>query len=467
MADRISYIRNLIEGIDKEVPLYDGKKRQYVNFDNAATTPPFKDVIKSINDFGGWYSSVHRGTGYKSQVSTKLYGYCREIVSKFIGANPDYHTVIFCNNTTDGINRVCYRLNLEPDEVVLTTFMEHHSNQLPWRCHAGNIDYVEVCDEDGSLDIDSLKKKLQEHKGKVRLMTVTGASNITGIINPIKEIAKIVHQEGALLFVDAAQFISHRQVTMGSPDDLEHIDFIAFSAHKMYAPFGLGVLVGPKNFFENGEPAFVGGGTVELVTLTDIIWADTPEKEEPGSPNLFGALALAKSIKILQSISIESISEHEKEITKYALERLNSISNIKIFGINDVELKKDRVGVIPILSEEYPHSLLAAILSYEYGIGVRHGCFCAHSYITRLFKLTEEVLGEYIRQVKNGDRKNLPGLVRISFGIYNTKEEIDYLISALNEIFNNGPKLKYVIDKNSGEYFPENSQSQIDLSFLI
>ncbi len=467
MSENSTDIRSLVAGLDKEVPVFNLGKRQYVNFDNAATTPPFKEVINVINEFSGWYSSVHRGTGYKSQISTKIYNECREIVRNFIGADHDYHSVIFCNNTTDAMNRVCYSLNIEKDEVVLTTFMEHHSNQLPWRCHAANVDYVEVNEEDGSLDLNSLKNKLEEHRGKVRLMTVTGASNITGIINPIKEIARMVHNAGALICVDAAQLISHRPLKMGSPDDIEHIDFVAFSAHKMYAPFGIGVLVGPKSFFENGKPAFVGGGTVDLVTFKDIIWTEAPEREEPGSPNVFGALALAKSIQILQSIGSERIMQHERSLTKKTLTLLNKIDNLKIFGLNDPDLKRDRLAVFPLLSDKYPHGLLAAILSYEYGIGVRHGCFCAHSYLIKLFKLSEQEIDKYVDLVKDGQKYNLPGLVRISLGIYNTTDEIEYLAFALNEILSKGPRLKYYLNKDSGDYMPENFNINTDLNFVI
>jgi len=458
--------RDLVVGLEKEVPLLDGTKRRYINLDNAATTPPFKEVLNTINEFAGWYSSVHRGTGYKSLLSTKLYNHCRDIVAQFIGADPSFHTVIFCNNTTDAINKICHSLNLKKDEVVLTTLMEHHSNQLPWR-FCGAVDYVELNDDDGTLNLNSLRAKLEEYKGRVRLVAVTGASNITGIINPIHDIGTLAHQYGALFLVDMAQLIAHRPVQMGHASDPGHIDFMAFSAHKMYAPFGCGVLVGPREFFNEGRPAMVGGGTVELVTMKEIVWSEAPEKEEAGSPNLFGALALAKAIQALQRLGMEKVAAHERDLTSKTLRLLREIPGITIYGDNDPDLKQDRVGVIPILAEGYGHGLLAAILSYEWGIGVRHGCFCAHSYVSHLFDLSQEDLDKYLDRVRKGDRTDLPGLVRISFGIYNTLEEIEYLAHAFREILKNGSRFKYSLNKTEGEYYPEGSSDKIDLSFLI
>ncbi len=466
MSLSLSNIRELFVGLDREVPLLDGSYRQYVNLDNAATTPPFRDVVNTINKFIDWYASVHRGTGYKSLLSTNVYNQCREIVAKFVGADPSYHTVIFCSNTTDAINRLCHCLHLEEDEFVLISMMEHHSNMLPWRI-CGNVDYIQTKLPDGSLDIEHLKTKLGEHKNKVKLVAITGASNITGYLPPIKEIAQIVHQSGAMLLVDAAQLIAHRPIKMGCPDDSDHIDFLAFSAHKMYAPFGSGALIGPTEFFEKRNPGYVGGGAVELVTLDEIVWTDVPEKEEAGSPNLIGVLALAKSIQILQDIGMENVAIHERNLTAKILQLLNDIPEIKIFGENDPTLKHDRVGVIPILLNKMEHSLLAAILGYEWGIGVRHGCFCAHPYIENLFQLNDEDLNQYAKRIQEGDRSNLPGFVRISLGLYNTTEEIEYLIYALKEIIKFGHKGKYTLNKYTGEYFPENFPDNMDSNFFI
>ncbi|MBN1902762.1 aminotransferase class V-fold PLP-dependent enzyme [Candidatus Sumerlaeota bacterium] len=466
MLQNVPDFRNLVIGLENEVSLLDGRKRPYVNFDNAATTPPFKKVLNAINEFSGWYSSIHRGTGYKSLLSTRIYNQCREIVANFIGADPAFYIVIFCGNATDAINRVCRRLNLENDQVVLTTIMEHHSNQLPWR-FCGNVDYVEINARDGTLDLDDLKAKLEKYNGRVRLVTVTGTSNITGVINPVHDIARMVHEYDALFLVDAAQLIAHRALSMGDPSDPGHIDFLAFSAHKMYAPFGSGVLAGPRDFFRKGPPAVVGGGAVELVTTDEILWSDAPNIEEAGSPNFFGVLGIAKAIQVLQEIGMEKVAAHDRELTRKTLRMLVGIPGIRIFGDPNPDFSRDRSGVIPILSEKHEHGLLASILGYEWGIGVRHGCFCAHTYLTRLFGLTREELERYLKQVRLGNSADLPGLVRISFALYNTLEEVEYLEYALKEIMNNNARFSYIQNPGDGEYYPQGREGMIGSPFLL
>jgi len=298
-------------------------------------------------------------------------------------------------------------------------------------------------------------------------VALTGASNITGFMPPLKEIAILTHEHGAKILVDGAQLLAHRAIVMGRGDAPEHIDFLAFSAHKMYAPFGCGVLIGPKECFQDGKPAIVGGGSVELVTLKDVIWAEVPEKEEAGTPNLIGALALARAIQIFQEIGMENVAMHDRELTRKTLELLKEIPGIRIFGASDPFLKRDRVGVIPILADKYDHALLAAILGYEWGIGVRHGCFCAHSYVSHLFELSEDDLEEYIKQIRTGDRSRLPGFVRISFGVYNTAEEIEYFSYALREILAKGPQFPYRLEKREGEYIPEGLANHFSLDFLF
>jgi len=453
MVSPLAEARQLIAGLDREVPLLDGRKRLYVNLDNAATTPPFRDILPMIGRFADWYSSIHRGTGFKSLLSSELYDQCREIVARFVGADPAYHVVIFCANTTDAINKLCRRLHLGPDEVVLTTVMEHHSNLLPWRL-SGNVDYVGIKSDNGSLDVEHFEEKMHEHEGRVRVVAVTGASNTTGCMPPIHKIARMAHAHGAYLLVDGAQLVAHRPVSMGPADEPERIDFLAFSAHKMYAPFGTGVLVGPREFFSDGTPSAVGGGTVELVTLNEVEWTTPPEREEAGTPNLMGVLTLAKAIQILESLGMEKIAQHQRELTSYALRRLQQVPGIRIYGETDSSLHCDRVGVIPIVAERFDHALLAAILSYEWGIGVRHGCFCAHTYVGHLFELDNESLDGFMKQVREGDRSNLPGFVRISLGVYNTVEEIEYLAAALETIAAQGPKGRYRFDKRTGEYSP-------------
>ncbi|NQU42610.1 aminotransferase class V-fold PLP-dependent enzyme [bacterium] len=446
--------RALFAGLGCQVPLLDGRERTYVNLDNAATTPPFLRVVEHINHCAEWYGSVHRGTGFKSLVSTYAFNRCRETLAEFVGADPDYHALIFCGNTTDAVNRLAAHFSFEPDEVVLTSVMEHHSNLLPWRFRT-QVDHVQVRRPCGMLDFDDLREKLRKHGGKVRLVALTGASNITGLLTPIHDIARLAHEHGARILVDAAQLVAHRPISLGAADDPGHIDFLTFSGHKMYAPFGSGCLVGPRDFFEQGPPGWKGGGAVELVTLDDVEWTQAPEREEAGTPNLVGICAMARAVALLQEIGMGKVAAHEEKLTTHAMERLRATDGIRVFGGCDLVHPSQRLGVIPFVSERHSHALLAAILGYEWGIGVRNGCFCAHPYVETLLGLDAPEIRRHFADVRAGDHGNLPGFVRASFGLCNTESEIDYLAEAIETIQQRGPQGKYVLDRRTGEYRPK------------
>jgi selenocysteine lyase/cysteine desulfurase len=428
--------RDLVVGSDSIVTLQNGNMVHYINFDNAATTPPFKSVIQEIVDFAPYYSSVHRGTGYKSIISSETYDAARCLVLDFVNGKKDYHTVIFLNNITDCINKLSFRLqDTLRNKIILTTYMEHHSNMLPWR-NKYQVDYVNI-DSVGRLDIDDLEMKLREYNGRVGLVCVTAASNVTGYINPIHEIARLAHKYGAKIFVDAAQAVAHIPIDMKEVESPEHIDFLGFSAHKMYAPFGIGVLVAPKNTFIEGCSECVGGGTVKFVSDNDVIWADPPEKEEAGTPNLMGVVALTASIRTLQSIGIENIKEYEKNLTSYALSQLSKIPNLIIYDDFNVDRK---VSIISFNMRGIHHTMLAQILGNEGGIAVRNGCFCAQPYIQKIFKIKKED----IHRFRNCPKSRQPGMVRISFGLYNDYNEIDLLVYLLKKISDN---INYYLEK--------------------
>lgn len=427
--------RHLVVGSDTKVPLYNGQLSYCINFDNAATTPPLISVINTIVNFSPWYSSIHRGTGYKSQLSSKVYEDSRKTVGSFVGADLDKDTIIYVKNTTEAINKLSYRLSSYDDEsVILTTLMEHHSNDLPWR-DKYTVDYIEV-DEFGRLVIEDLKNKLAKYKGRVKLVAITGASNVTGYINPIHDIAKLVHKYGSKILVDGAQFVPHCSINMKSHNSLEHIDYLAFSAHKMYAPFGIGVLIGPKETFEKGEPDYKGGGTVNVVTKDYVLWTDPPEKDEAGTPNVMGVIALTQAINTIKTIGMRNIENYEQEILKYAFKNISQIPDIKIYCSND--LYHPRVAIIPFNIKGMHHSITAEILSKEFGIAVRNGCFCAQPYVQKILNIPKEDIGTYA----DYPMSSRPGMVRLSFGMYNDMYEIDFLVMALNKIVQN--KNKYL-----------------------
>ena len=445
--------RPLFIGLDAQVPLLNGEHRCYVNLDNAASTPPLKAVQQAVDDFLVYYSSVHRGTGFKSQLSTHAYEQARKIVLEFLGANPEEHVCAFGKNTTEAINKLARRFPFTPQrDVVITSGMEHHSNDLPWRAAAHTV-HVRLT-PDGRLDLADFEEQLDRYADRVALVAITGASNVTGLLNPIHELAEQAHAVGALFMADCAQLAPHRKVNMLPISDPGHLDFVSISAHKMYAPFGTGAIVGRKEIFERGDPDMTGGGTVEIVTLDSVVWAEPPEREEAGSPNTVGAVALAAALRQLSQIGMEAVATHEAELTAYALERLSRIPEVQIYGDNDPRRAAQRLGVIPLQLTTTPHFLASAILGYEFGIGVRSGCFCAHPYILHLLGLSHEEAAQVRTTMLAGDRSNMPGLIRASFGLYNTLEEVDIFVEALKCIARGEYQGNYGQDIASGEYTP-------------
>lgn len=450
----IDDLRNEIVGLDQKVPLLDGSYRSYVFLDNAASTPAFKGVQNKVNEALLWYSSVHRGSGYKSLISTRAFDHAREVILKFMGGDEDQDVVIFGKNTSEVINLLAANTDWEPGDVVITTLMEHHSNDLPWRGKA-QVEHVGV-KSDGSLDMEDLEQKLKIFAGRVKFVTCTGASNVTGYINPIHDVAELAHRYGAMVLIDCAQLAPHRAVEMGTPGTLRHIDFVCISAHKMYAPFGTGALIGPKEYFQKTEPDYRGGGTIEIVTLKEIYWAQAPDRMEAGSPNVIGAVALAASMNILSKVGMDAVAAHEKELTRYALGKMKDVPGLRLLGSSDPDRVEDRVGVIPFMLEGMPHAKLAAILSFEGGIGVRNGCFCAHPYILHLLGITDQQFDVFKMQVLHNDRSDRPGLVRASFGCYNNFSEIDHFVEMLERISAGETVGDYRVDPVSGSYFPQN-----------
>ncbi len=453
-------LRDQVVGLDTKVPVLNGQMITYVYLDNAASTPALKAVLDKVNSFLPYYSGVHRGTGFKSRISTVAYDRAHEIIANFVNANPGTNSVIFGKNTTEAINKLSYRFPLPEDGIVLSSQLEHHSNDLPWRQRAKVI-HVRATPE-GRLDESDFDEKLETYAGKISLVAVTGASNVSGYIQPIHRLARKAHEVGAQILVDAAQLAPHRLVDMKPDDDPEHLDFVVLSAHKMYAPFGTGALIGPKDIFTQGIPEYSGGGTVDVVTLDEVHWAGTPDRDEAGSPNVVGAVAMAEAAITLMSIGMENIAAHEAHLVNYALENLAQIPEIRLFGETDPQKSYERIGVIPFNLDGFSHYLVAAILGYEGGIGVRSGCFCAHPYVVHLLRLPDEEKNLWKKQILEGDKSKLPGMVRASFGCYNNEEDVDRFVEGLKRIAAGDIQGDYFLDRATGEYMPREYQESFN-----
>ena len=458
--------RDLFEGLDVQVPLLDGSQRVYINLDNAASTPAMLAVRQTVDDFLIYYSSVHRGTGFKSQLSTQAYEQARQTVLGFVAANPDEYVCIFGKNTTEAVNKLARRCLITPQRnVVLVSLMEHHSYDLHWR-NVAEVVRVRV-NPDGSLDEADFDQKLEKYASRLALVSISGASNVTGMINPIYRLAEKAHAAGVQIAVDCAQLAPHRSINMGALDNPAHLDYVMLSGHKMYAPFGTGALIGRRDTFERGEPDMRGGGEIEIVTVNQVVWSEPPERDEAGSPNTVGAVALAAAIRQLEKVGMENVARHEAELTEYTLRGLRKIKGIHLYGNPDPASAAGRLGVIPIEVDGMSHFLAASILGYEFGIGVRHGCFCAHPYLLHLMGVSDEDAGRVREDMLHKDRRQVPGLVRISFGLYNEANEIDALLDALERIIKGEYQGQYHQDKASGEYWPEGWEINLsDYSFM-
>ena len=425
MEENINY-RELFNGIEVPVQLLNGEHVCPINFDNAATTPPLKKVDEFIYENMMMYGSVGRG-GHKSSYCTNAYEISREEVLDFVGLTPnDGYEVIYVKNTTEGINLLANLLCNRDQNKILITRMEHHANDLPWRNVAQPF-YTEVDENEGKLHLDALEDRLKKAQGTIKYVSVTGASNVTGYITPIHQIAQLVHQYGAKLLVDAAQLVAHREINMKGETKEEDIDFLVFSGHKMYAPFGSGVVIAPKQTLEQCPPFLKGGGTVSFVLDNDVYYKDTPYKDEAGTPNFLGVMAVVAAMTVLKKISFEAIQAHEDLLRNRLLLGLKQIPKVILYGDY---LEQKRVGVIPFNVQGMHQDKVGKLLQDKRGIAVRTGCFCAQPYVMRLLGIDNEERYNYLVNPK----LEKPGMVRASFGLYNTTEEVDEFLNVIEMI---------------------------------
>ena len=404
-------------GSDVQVPCADGHSRRYVNLDYAASTSVLAAVWEAVEAFVPWYSSVHRGTGAKSRVSTEAYERARAVVAAFVGAADG--EVVFVRNTTEAVNVLATAL--PPGTRVLSTPVEHHANMLPWRRHDLRLlPFTTSADELLAATAAALGER------RTDLLAVTGASNVTGEVWPLAQLAALAHEHGARLFVDAAQLAPHRAIDMAAAG----IDHLALSGHKLYAPFGAGALVSRAAL--DGEPLLHGGGAIKLVTFDDVIWADAPDRYEAGSPNVIGAVAFAAACEALTRIGMDEIVGRERALAARLGARLDAIAGLRRLALWPGH--HDRVGVFSFTLAGYAAAELAERLSDDYAIGVRHGCFCAHPLLTRLLGVPEAEARRLHAELRAGREPELPGAVRASIGLGSTNEDVDALASALDAL---------------------------------
>ena len=416
----IDNIRGYIVGVDEKVELENGSKRAVINFDNAATTPALSPVMDEVDEKMKMYGSIGRGFSIKSDFTTEIYNSTRSKVLNFVGADEETYTCFYVNNTTDGLNKLASALITSEKDVVLCTRMEHHANDLPWRERCKVI-YAEI-DGKGRVNYKDIEKMLK--KNKVKYVCVTAASNVTGYVTDVHRVARLAHQYGAKIIVDGAQIVAHRKFSMKGETPEENIDFFVFSAHKMYSPYGGGAVVGLTSELNAHMPEFYGGGIVSIVTDKEQNYKDAPARYESGSPNYPGVVGLGKAIDILQQVGFDDIGEHEQKLVRRLIDGILKMDNSVVYG--DTEDISDRVGVVTFNLKDVNSYHLATKLS-SYGVATRRGAFCAHTYVWRLLGVSDEAAKQLVECGEAGT----PGMIRVSFGIYNTEEEVDEFLEIL------------------------------------
>ena len=402
-----------VEKIRKDFPILDQivNDEPLVYLDNAATTQKPKAVLEAVNRY---YqednANVHRGVHTLAERATASYEAARETVRRFINASSTKE-VLFTRGTTTGLNwigRFAEEILEEGDEVLIS-IMEHHSNILPWQeaCRKTGAKLVYAYLKDGGLDLEDFRKKLTD---RTKFVSITHASNVLGVINPIQELAQLAHEKGAIMVVDGAQSVPHMKIDVQKLD----ADFFVFSGHKMAGPTGIGVLYGKEHYLNQMSPVEFGGEMIDFVYEQSATWKELPWKFEAGTPNMAGAIGLAAAIDYLEAIGMDAIDHHEQELIAYVFPKLQAIEGLKIYGSQDLA---KRSGVISFnLGNLHPHDLATA-LDYE-GLAVRAGHHCAQPLIQYL---------------------EVPATARASFYLYNTKEDCDKLVEALiktKEFFN-------------------------------
>jgi selenocysteine lyase/cysteine desulfurase len=407
-------------------------------FDHGASTHPPRIVIEAHKEFlEKYYANIHRGHHNLSMIASDLFDRVAETVARFVGADLESQTVFMASNTTCALDLAAHAAG-QRDGIVLTTVMEHHSNDLPFRARGETL--AVGMKKDGSLDMDDLAAKLRAHP--VKLVAVTAASNVTGWMPDIHRIARMAHEQGAWICVDGAQILAHRRIELRPFGHPEHIDFFAAAGHKAYAPFGSAFLVAPKEAMDEIPPYRPGGGTVLAVTDNDVVFTTGADRHLGGTPNIPGAIAMARALDFLSDIGLDAIREHEIELTKQAMERLLAMDGVAVYGPPDPEA---RLGVISFNIDGIDHDLASAILNNEAAIATRNGCFCAHPHLHFLLGIGD--VSNLVDALRRGDETDLPGAVRVSMGVFNTSEEVDFMLDWIERVRDKKWLGKYDLEK--------------------
>ncbi|GAB3481268.1 aminotransferase class V-fold PLP-dependent enzyme [Amycolatopsis cihanbeyliensis] len=420
-----------VVGAGLRVPLVTGERVGYANLDHAASAPCLEVVRDAVDELLPWYASVHRGAGFASQVCTRVYERARETLRGFVDARAR-DAVVFTRNTTDAFNLLARSLPKGTSVVVFDT--EHHAALLPWRGPRVHRISTPATRAAAVSAVDAALAACQEGP---RLLVVTGASNVTGEVFPVAELAAVARRHGARIALDAAQLAPHRRISMRELD----VDYLALSGHKLYAPFGAGALVGRADWLRAAPPYLAGGGASKAVERQGaelgVVWNSGPQRHEAGSPNTVGVYALGVACAELAQ-RWDAVAEHERRLharLRRGLATVPGSTELRLF--TDTVAPADQVGTVSLVVDGFEPGWLAAALSAEHGIGVRDGAFCAHLATRGLIART----GVPARQA-----------LRVSLGLGTTVDHVDRLTRALRGLVTGGARWSYA--QQDGRWVP-------------
>ncbi len=423
-------------GRDVTVPLVTGGEVTYAALDYAASAPALQRVWDDVAAYAPYYGSVHRGAGYLSQLSTDLFENSRVTVAEFLDCR-DGDQVVFTRSTTDSLNLLASAVPADCQVFVFET--EHHASLLPWG--DTRVTYLNAPRTPAEA-VGTLEKALADRDPRgPALVCVTGASNVTGELWPVKELAAAAHAHGARIVLDAAQLAPHHPVSVRDLD----VDWVAFSGHKLYAPFGSGVLAGRADWLQDAEPYLAGGGASRKVARrtdggVDVEWHTTAARHEAGSPNVIGVYSIASACKALTEAGFDNLVAREQHLVTKVREGLAEVPQVKVLSLFGDEAP--RVGVISFVVEGWNSSHFAAALSAEYGIGVRDGLFCAHPLVRTLLGSEPQDPGECGAPEAEPGERSL-NAIRVSFGAGTPDEHVERFVGAVKELVREGAQWQY------------------------
>ncbi|WP_330353762.1 aminotransferase class V-fold PLP-dependent enzyme [Streptomyces chartreusis] len=423
-------------GRDVTVPLVTGGEVTYAALDYAASAPALQRVWDDVAAYAPYYGSVHRGAGYLSQLSTDLFENARRTVAEFLDCRDD-DQVVFTRSTTDSLNLLAAALPADCQVFVFET--EHHASLLPWR--DARVTYLNA-PRTPRQAVETLERALADRDPYgPALVCVTGASNVTGELWPVRELAAAAHAHGARIVLDAAQLAPHHAVSVRDLD----VDWIAFSGHKLYAPFGSGVLAGRSDWLRAAEPYLAGGGASRKVSRredggVDVEWHDSAARHEAGSPNVIGAYSIASACKALTEAGFDDLVAREQYLIEKVRAGLAEVPEVRILSLFGDDAP--RVGVLSFVVAGWNSSHFSAALSAEYGIGVRDGLFCAHPLVRTLLGSDPQAQGECGAPEAAPGEKSL-NAIRVSFGAGTPDEHVERFVNAVKELVTDGAKWNY------------------------